>query len=41
MFLRWGIRLWLMAELRTFFSKPKKAAQTEPMPMGKEAEVAL
>jgi hypothetical protein len=34
-FLRWGIRLWLTAELRTLFARPKKAPQTQPMPMVK------
>jgi flavin-dependent dehydrogenase len=29
-FLRWGTRLWLMAELRTFFARPKKQSQTMP-----------
>ncbi|MCW0220286.1 MAG: NAD(P)/FAD-dependent oxidoreductase [Prosthecobacter sp.] len=37
-FLRWGIRLWLMAELRTLFGKsPKKMSVMEEMPMKKAA----
>ncbi|HYF37824.1 MAG TPA: NAD(P)/FAD-dependent oxidoreductase [Prosthecobacter sp.] len=39
-FLRWGIRLWLMAELRTLFGKgdPQKAMVANPMPVGEEAK---
>jgi len=37
-FLRWGIRLWLMAELRTLFGKaPKKMPLMAEMPMEKAA----
>ncbi len=32
-FLRWGTRLWLMAELRTIFGKPKKMPMTAKSPM--------
>lgn len=40
-FLRWGIRLWLMAELRTIFGRAKTAPEMASAPMGKEAEAVM
>jgi len=40
-FIRWGIRLWLMAELRTIFGRTKTASAIEAMPMTQEAKVAM
>ncbi|MBV6498648.1 MAG: hypothetical protein CJBNEKGG_00876 [Prosthecobacter sp.] len=43
MFLRWGVRLWIMAELRTLFSRarPKPGLSTEPVPMTGEAGAVM
>ncbi len=40
MFLRWGLRLWLIAELKTFFSKakPNPAANESFLPMTQNAK---
>lgn len=38
MFLRWGMRLWLMAELRTLFGHPQKVPERQPLPLVKEAD---
>lgn len=40
-FLRWGIRLWLTAELRTIFGRAKAVPMTEAVPMGQEAKAAM
>lgn len=40
-FMRWGIRLWLMAELRTIFGRAKSAPAMATMPMPQKAEVAM
>jgi flavin-dependent dehydrogenase len=40
-FLRWGIRLWLVAELRTLFGRAKTVSLMEPASAGKEAKVAM
>lgn len=40
-FLRWGLRLLLMAELRTFFSRSKKVAEPDLMRHGKKVEVVV
>ncbi|MDZ4288819.1 MAG: NAD(P)/FAD-dependent oxidoreductase [Prosthecobacter sp.] len=42
-FLRWGIRLWLLAELRTLFAKPQAQPETAmaPSPMPEEANATI
>jgi hypothetical protein len=40
MFLRWGVRLLLMAELRTLFGRAKPAMAETAMPMAGEAKAA-
>jgi flavin-dependent dehydrogenase len=41
MFLRWGLRLLLMAELRTLFGKARPAMAEASMPMAGEAKMAV
>ena len=40
-FLRWGIRLWLVAELRTIFSRAKAVPVMESMPVHEKVSAVL